>query len=171
MAFMAVMNFISGKPPVAPPMDTYKVPMTSALAVTEGKVYKISRIGSGNYRAALATAQDGDAAFIAINSADGVADSNSTPQVFARPAWILPGTVYKAPLTDKDGSDITTLHADVRVGARLGINDTGDGVDGETDYNAKDGPLSVVKVDRDNEEVWVVFNTSYTNMNLATIST
>ena len=162
MAFEAVMNLISGKPPVAPPGDNFSLPLTASEDAVAGSVYRLNRVGSGNFRLTLATAAVKTAAVVCMEDADGVADDNSTPQVNVRVAWITPGTVFKVPITNKAGTgDPTTLHADVRIGGTCNINDKGDGLDGQTDTSAVDGPLSIVKLDRDEHLAWVVFNAGY----------
>ncbi len=158
MAFKKVMSLIGGAIEVAPPKDNASFLMTNAEAAVAGRVYKFSRIGEGNYRLTAAITANKDAALIGVDSMDAGTD------VKTRAAWITPDAVYKAPLTNKanntqrKGSDV---HADVRVGATLNINDLGDGVDGQTDLNAAHNALSVVKVDRTNGFVWVVFNTTF----------
>ena len=163
MAFKAVRNLISGKPPVAAPADNFTLPLTASEDAVSGRAYRINRVGAGNFRLTVAQDTDKDAAVICLTDADGVADSGTTPQVYARVAWITPGTVYKVPITDKDGTAVVTLHTDVRIGATCNINDTGDGLDGETNTSAVDGPLSIVNLDRDEEVAWVVFNSCYFN--------
>ncbi len=163
MAFESVRNLISGKPPVAPPLSNYKLPLTESEDAVSGAAYRLNRVGAGNFRLTLAQDTDKDAAAICLNDVDGAADDGSDAQVFARVAWITPGMVYKVPITDKDGTALTTLHTDVQIGATCNINDTGDGLDGETDTSSVDGPLSVIDIDEDEEVAWVVFNSCYLN--------
>ena len=147
--FQAVTNIISGMPPVAPPKDVEPFTMANAEAAYAGRVYKFS----GGVLT-LASGTDKNAAVILVESADA-----ATPGAKVRGFWITPGTVFKTKITNKNGTALTTLHSSFKVGATVNINDTGDGVDGESNSAAVNGPLTVLRMDAAKEEVWVVFNT------------
>ncbi len=150
MAFKIEYNLAGGNIEVAAPKDLQLFQMTASEAGVMGSVYKF---GSG----LLTLADDGNEKAAAVVAMENVGAAD--PGNYIRGYWILPGMVFKAPITDKDGSALTALQAGVVQGATVTINDTGDGVDGETDNAAVNGPLTVIKVDEDNELIWVAFNT------------
>ena len=166
MAFQRVRSLIAGAMDVAPPADNLTFPMTSNTAAVAGTVYKFTQATG---RIVLAAAASKDAAVICLESKAAVADVGGAPQVHVRCAWITPGTVYKAPITDKDGTALTTLDDGVYLGATLNINDTGTGVDGETDLTAVNGPLTVVGLTEDKDFAYVVFNTCLLAMDVDTV--
>jgi len=150
--FKAIGSLLAGAVEVAPPKDLAKFQMTNAEAAYKGRVYEITKATG---RLTLTNDNStGWAAVICLENADA-----ATPGAFVRAAWIVPGLIYECPITDKDGTALTALDDAVYPGATVTINDTGTGVDGETDNVAVNGPLTVLKVDEDNEIAWVVFNT------------
>jgi hypothetical protein len=152
MAFKAVKSLIGGAVEVAPPGNLETFQMTDGEAAYKGRVYEIVKT-TGK----LTLTDDnstGFAAVIVMEDADA-----ATPGAYVRASWIMPGVVYKCPITDKDGTALTTLDDAVFMGATVTINDTGTGIDGETDNVAVNGPLTVLKIDETNELAWVVFNT------------
>lgn len=144
-----------GVPDVAPPKDLGSFPMTASEAAVEGAVYVFT---AG--RLTLGAGAITDAAVIALESADGKADVGGEPQVFVRAQIILPGSIYKVPITAKNGTPLPgAMHASIVVGAKVKINDTGLGVDGASNAATYQGPLTILRIDRTANVAWVVFNT------------
>ena len=155
--FQKVMSLIAGAVDVAPPKDVMSFPMASQEGATQGAVY---RIAGG--RLTLATGSDPDIAVVCLENATGRADTtDGDPTVWVRGSFVAPGAVYRVPMTKKNGSAITKaseVNTTFVIGARVNINDNGLGVDAATGATAQ-GPLTVLRVDMQNFQCWVVFNT------------
>lgn len=145
MAFQHVKSLIAGAVEIAAPKDNTSYTLASGVDSEVGEVFYFN---AGELT--LAVNGQMKAAVVAIE-ASAAAGS-------IRAGWITPGMVYRAPITDKDGTALTTLHATFKVGGTAQINDTGNGVDGETANDGVGEPLTIVKVDTVNETVDVVFN-------------
>jgi hypothetical protein len=151
MAFRLIQNLAAGGVEVAPPKDLEYFQLDDAEDGYVGRVYKFSGgklvLADGNNESAVAV--------VSLENVDG-----DTPGEYMRAYWILPGMVFKAPITAKDGTAIgESLDSNVVAGATVTINDTGTGVDGATDNSSIKGPLTVLKVDEDNDVIYVAFNT------------
>ncbi len=150
--FKLVQNLYGGNVEVAAPKDLELFQMTNSEAAYAGRVYEfVAATGR------LTLTNDNSTKFAAVICMESATAVN--PGAKVRAFWILPGMVFKCPITDKDGTALTTLDDAVFAGATVTINDTGTGVDGETDNVAVNGPLTVLKVDTTNKLAWVSFNT------------
>ena len=162
--FQKVMSLIAGAVDVAPPKDVMSFPMASQEGASQGAVYRIA-----NGRLTLATESDPDVAVVCLENATGRADTtDGDPTVWVRGSFVVPGAVYRVPMTKKNGTAITEaseVHATFVIGARVNINDTGLGVDAATGATAQ-GPLTVLRVDMQNFQCWVVFNTCLLALNI-----
>ena len=162
--FQKVMSLIAGAVDVAPPKDVMSFPMASQEGAIQGAVYRIA-----NGRLTMATESDPDVAVVCLENATGRADTtDGDPTVWVRGSFVVPGAVYRVPMTKKNGTAITEaseVHATFVIGARVNINDNGLGVDAATGATAQ-GPLTVLRVDMQNFQCWVVFNTCLLALNL-----
>jgi len=166
MAFTFVRNMISGMGPVAPPADNF--PFTD-------------QDNSGGLKAGVACDMHATAGHLNIAAAQSLVPAVVTLEAIeqngtGRAAWILPGAVYKVPVTKADGTKFSAvpgtgthgIAATTVLGARLRINATGLGADGANASHA-DNPLTVVKIERStdanaaNTVAWVVFNQGLLN--------
>ena len=167
--FQKVMSLIAGAVDVAPPKDVMSFPMTAQEGATQGAVYRIA-----NGRLTLATGSDFDTAVVCLENATGQADTtDGDPTVWVRGSFVAPGAVYRVPMLKEDGSAITKaseVNTTFVIGARVNINDNGLGVDAATGATAQ-GPLTVLRVDMQNFQCWVVFNTCMLALNTDTVDT
>jgi len=166
--FQKVMSLIAGAVDVAPPKDVMSFPMASQEGAIQGAVYRIA-----NGRLTLATESDPDVAVVCLENATGRADATGgKPTVWVRGSFVAPGAVYRVPMTKKAGTAITEaseVHTTFVIGARVNINDNGLGVDAATGATAQ-GPLTVLRVDMQNFQCWVVFNTCLLALNTDTVA-
>ena len=165
--FQKVMSLIAGAVDVAPPKDVMSFPMKAAESAIQGAVYKIA---SG--RLTLATGSDTNTAVVCLENAAGQADTTGgDPTVWVRGSFVAPGAVYRVPMLKKNGTAITKseVHTTFVIGARVNIDDTGLGVDAATGAAAQ-GPLTVLRVDMQNFQCWVVFNTCLLALNIDTVA-
>lgn len=166
--FQKVMSLIAGAVDVAPPKDVMSFPMTAQEGATQGAVYKIA---SG--RLTLATGSDPDVAVVCLENATGRADTaDGDPTVWVRGSFVAPGAVYRVPMLKQNGTAITMaseVNTTFVIGARVNIDNTGLGVDAATGATAQ-GPLTVLRVDMQNFQCWVVFNTCMLALNTDTVA-
>ena len=161
MAFEAVKNLSTGGScPVAPPGDNFT--FEAQAAIKEGAAIKYRTDTSGKVNKAV----NADKNVIAIALEAAAADEDEI-----RGAYVVPGMVYKCPITDKDGTSLTALHANFKRGKAVDMNDNGDGIDGATDSDTfTHGPCTIIDFDADDEVAWVVFNTGALFLNVDTVS-
>jgi len=149
MAFQHVRSLIAGAVEVAPPKDVTEYTLAAGVTATPGQAFYFD---DGELK--LAAAGRMTTAVIALNEAAAAGK--------VRGGWITPGQIYRCPITDKDGGAVRAtadIHADLKVGTGVTINDTGDGVDGETAIaNQINKPLTLIQVDRTNSVAYVVFS-------------
>ena len=166
--FHKAMSLIAGAVDVAPPKGVMSFPMTAQEDAIQGAVYKIA---SG--RLTLATGSDSDTAVVCLENATGRADTtDGDPTVWVRGSFVAPGAVYRVPMLKHDGSAITKaseVQTTFVIGARVNIDNTGLGVDAATGVTAQ-GPLTVLRVDMQNFQCWVVFNTCLLALNIDTVA-
>lgn len=166
--FQKVMSLIAGAVDVAPPKDVMSFPMEAGESAVQGAVYKIA---SG--RLTLATESDPDVAVVCLENAAGQDDATGgNPTVWVRGSFVAPGAVYRVPMLKEDGSAITEaseVDPTFVIGARVNIDNTGLGVNAATGVTAQ-GPLTVLRVDMQNFQCWVVFNTCLLALNIDTVA-
>ncbi len=149
MAFQHVRSLIAGAVEVAPPKDVTEYTLATAVTAEPGQAFYFD---DGELK--LAAAGRMIAAVIALNEATAAGK--------VRGGWITPGQIYRCPITNKAGTAVrptADIHATLTVGVGVTINDTGDGVDGETEIaNAVGKPLTIVQIDKPNSVAYVVFS-------------
>lgn len=134
MGFSAVSNYISGKPPLAPPKDNYPFEVDET-SMSAGQVAYLDSSGVLKH----ATDDRDDCAVIVLEDGD---DGDEV-----RCEWILPGTVYKTTVNEGTAASVV-LGGNYEISSDyLGVNET------------NPGPLTVVMQDPDDDDiVWVTFN-------------
>ncbi len=147
MAFTHIRSMIAGAVEIAPPKDNMSYKIAGGETVSAGDVCYFD---GGE----LKVAANGRMTCAVIALEDGAATE------YIRCAWIAPGAVYRAPITDKDGSSLTSLDSTFKIGNTCQLNDDGDGLDGETTNDFEDEPLTIIQVDTENKMATVVFNSN-----------
>jgi len=133
MAFNAVSNLISGKPPVAPPKDNYPFEVDETT-MSAGQVAYLS-----NGLLKHGTDDRDTCAVIVLEDGEDGDDVQCE--------WILPGTVYKTTVNEGTASSIVLGDSYEISSDYLGVN------------QGASGPLTVIRQDPNNDDiVWVVFN-------------
>ncbi len=159
MAFEKVRSMISGAVDVAPPKDVQSFTEKDDSDIPQGAVAAFEAGTSEDIE--LCTGTSHKAALIALEDIDQDDEG--------RCSWIMPGQVYKAPLTNAAGTALVGASPDkaatINIGSRARINTLGTGVDGQN-IHADANPLTIVGMywdatsddTRAKAYVYVVFN-------------
>jgi len=148
MAFQHVRSLIAGSVEIAAPKDVVEFTLAAGVTGVIGRVYYFD---DGELK--LAVTGQMKTAVVCLSTAAAAGK--------VRGGWITPGQVYRCPITQKDGTAAATtdVHASVKVGQGVTINDTGDGIDGATEIaNDNDKPLTILHVDKTNLVAHVIFS-------------
>ena len=154
MAFTFVRNLMSGMSPVAVAKDIEKFEVAADMDLGQ-----VAKFNTDQPAKLIAVDVDDDQCAVVC-----LEEGKSADDDFIRVHWIVPGHVYKAPLTKADGTDLgsSDLDSDFTTGARVRLNSDFTGVDGETSPD-DEFPLTVIKYEFDSDNpgdavAWVVFN-------------
>ena len=146
--FNVVRSLIAGSVEIAPPKDNYKFEVDTAT-VEQGAAVKFTNDG----KIEPAGQEDTEVAAIAMEKGE-VEDE-------IRIFFVVPGLVFRCPMTKEDSSDAeeSDIHNDLHRGRiDVQMNDDKTGLDCETDPGTKTGPLTLLKMDKENMTADVVFN-------------